>query len=276
MDSNEYGERPADVLERVVATGPPELYVVAPSRNTLEALVEVGTDRLDRDESLPELRVLADEGLLKTLFDDFLLASRAADVVEADRLAFGTLAASDRAPILVSEASVVAMVEASGRVGGLSADDDEFVAAVRETVAADWESADAYELRTPGISRVQETMAEAVSAEAREDFDEVLASMGSVRGDSDGIDEVAASLLAAARNRELLYDVSKWGEDVGLASKATFSRTKSRLENLGIIETEKVPIDVGRPRLRLTLADDRLQEADPDELANVAASALAS
>ena len=63
-------------------------------------------------------------------------------------------------------------------------------------------------------------------------------------------------LLAAARNEQLLYDVSRWGEEVGLASKATFSRTKTALENAGLVGTEKVPIDVGRPRLRLTLAPE--------------------
>ncbi|MFB6184704.1 MAG: DUF5821 family protein, partial [Haloarculaceae archaeon] len=70
-------------------------------------------------------------------------------------------------------------------------------------------------------------------------------------------------------------DISKWGEDIGLASKATFSRTKTKLEDMGLIDTEKVPIDVGRPRLRLMLGDDRLSEADTDELASVAQSLLA-
>ncbi|MFB6219037.1 MAG: DUF5821 family protein, partial [Halobacteriaceae archaeon] len=42
------------------------------------------------------------------------------------------------------------------------------------------------------------------------------------------------------------------------------------------VETEKVPIDVGRPRLRLKLADDRLTDAEPAELASVAGSVLAS
>ncbi len=30
---------------------------------------------------------------------------------------------------------------------------------------------------------------------------------------------------------------------------------------MGLIDTEKVPIDVGRPRLRLKIGDERLQEA---------------
>jgi len=45
---------------------------------------------------------------------------------------------------------------------------------------------------------------------------------------------------------------------------------------MGLIDTEKVPIDVGRPRLRLMLGDERLNDADSDELATVAQSLLAA
>jgi hypothetical protein len=41
-----------------------------------------------------------------------------------------------------------------------------------------------------------------------------------------------------------------------------------------VIQTLKVPIDVGRPRLRLQLADDRLASADVEELPRIAASML--
>jgi hypothetical protein len=73
------------------------------------------------------------------------------------------------------------------------------------------------------------------------DFRAVLDSLEAARGGGEGLDEVTISLLVAAKNRELLYDISRWGEDIGLASKATFSRTKTRLEDNGLIETEKVP-----------------------------------
>jgi hypothetical protein len=43
---------------------------------------------------------------------------------------------------------------------------------------------------------------------------------------------------------------------------------------MGLIGTEKVPIDVGRPRLRLKLANDDLRNAETDQLANVAQSLL--
>jgi len=122
---------------------------------------------------------------------------------------------------------------------------------------------------------VQESLAGSLGDDTASDFDGVLASMETARGDGDDLDEVTVSLLVAAKNEELLYDISKWGEDVGIASKATFSRTKSELEEAGLLDTEKVPIDVGRPRLRLKLGDDRLREASAGELASVAQSVLA-
>jgi hypothetical protein len=51
---------------------------------------------------------------------------------------------------------------------------------------------------------------------------------------------------------------------------------KNKLEDAGLITTEKVPMDIGRPRLRLLLGDDRLAEASPDELVSVAYGLLES
>ena len=87
---------------------------------------------------------------------------------------------------------------------------------------------------------------------------------------------MAVSLLVAAKNEELLYEISKWGEEVGIASKVTFSRTKTMLEERGLIDTEKVPIEVGRPRLRLLLGGECLREADTDEFVSVAHGVLST
>ncbi|MFB6193743.1 MAG: DUF5821 family protein [Halobaculum sp.] len=74
-------------------------------------------------------------------------------------------------------------------------------------------------------------------------------------------DEVGVTLVLAAKHEELYYEVSRWGEDTGIASEATFSRRKRRLEEADVLDTEKQPIDMGRPRQRLVLgsaAADRL------------------
>jgi hypothetical protein len=97
-------------------------------------------------------------------------------------------------------------------------------------------------------------LAEIVDPETRKEFQRLIEA---ARIESVGaLDEIAVAIVAAAHSGALLNDLSTWAEEVGLASKATFSRKKQSLENSGIIYTEKVPIEVGRPKLKLRLADD--------------------
>jgi hypothetical protein len=245
-------------------------YLINPDAETFEALVE----ELDETGDA-EVRLLGDERMLKDVLDDFIVASTAADLIEAGRLELRVLDGSANT-LLVTADRAMALVAAGDSVAGLTTDDGGFVDDANAQYAADWEAAEAFNLRTPAISRVRRSLSDDIGPEVADDFDAVLASMETARGDGDGLDEVTISLLVAAKNEELLYDISKWGEDVGIASKATFSRTKTRLEELGLIDTEKVPIDVGRPRLRLVLGDDRLRGADSGELANAAQSLMAS
>ena len=270
MDANLFGPRLETVLDAAFETASGTVLVVNPGPAAVEALIDVvGTADVN-------VQVLASEDALKTVFDDFIVASTAADLVDAGTLALRTTADLPRASLLVDDESVLALVEAGDRVAGLAADETEFVTAAAAVYGDDWADADPFTLRTPAISRVRDSLSADISPDVEADFDAVLASLDTARGDGDGLDEVTISLLVAAKNRVLLYDISKWGEDVGIASKATFSRTKTRLEDLGLIDTEKVPIDVGRPRLRLQLADERLRDADAADLASVASSVLAS
>lgn len=251
-----------------------ELLIVDPAAETTVSLIEAAADRDD----LPALSVLADERTLKAVTDDFLVASTAADLVAAGELDLRVLDGEVDNALFVSPSRVVALVTVNDGVAALSADDPEFVDEVSTAHRAAFDEAEPYALRTPAISRVRETMAAEIGAATRDDFDAVLASMEADRADGTGpeFDEVAVSLLVAARNDVLLYDISKWGEDVGIASKATFSRAKTRLEDAGVVDTEKVPIDVGRPRLRLKLGDEGLREVDADELAAAATDLMAA
>jgi hypothetical protein len=177
--------------------------------------------------------------------------------------------------LLVSEESVVSLVVGPGQSAGLATTDESFIDEITDHYESRWAVADEFSLRTPPRSDVMETLEADIGPAVAADFRGVLDSLEAARGGGEGLDEVTVSLLVAARNGELLYDISRWGEDIGLASKATFSRTKTRLEDSGILDTEKVPIDVGRPRLRLMLGDQRLADADIDELAAVAQEMLA-
>lgn len=270
-ESNLLDQDIADILRTVVDDAPDAMLVVNPSKDTIEELINVATDY---EGDLPTVRMLAQEGTLKDVMEDFIVASNAADLIDKGDLSLRTTDEVPSNSLLVTDEVVIALVTTDDHVGGLTADDATFVGEAYDSYEAQWEDAKQFSLRTPPLSRVRETLGDEISADAQHDFDEVLSSMETARGDGDGLDEVTISLLVAAKNEALLYDISKWGEDVGIASKATFSRTKTKLEDMGLIGTEKVPIDVGRPRLRLKLANDELSGAQTDQLAGVAQSML--
>ncbi|WP_135662616.1 transcriptional regulator TbsP [Halorhabdus rudnickae] len=242
-----------------------EAYVVNPAAETITELVDV----LDGFEDAPTVRLLVPEGPLKHVMDDFLIASVTADLIDSEVLEIRLLSEVPVNSLLVTDDAVVSLVTVAETPAGLRSDDEAFVEETQTHFADIWETAREQSLRTPPLSRVRSTLESDLDAETRADFDAVLDSLSVARGDGQGLDEVTISLLVAARNEQLLYDISKWGEDVGVASKATFSRTKTQLEDQGLLDTEKVPIDVGRPRLRLILGDERLRSADADELAAV-------
>ena len=260
-----------DVLYRLFDDASGTLTVIGPSKGVIEELVDVGTDL----ENPPTMRLLAAETTLKDAVGDFLVAGRAADLIADDALALRTVESPPGTDLVASEREVTALVVAGESAAALSTDDAGFVEHAGSFYADAWEGAEAFSLRTPPLSRVRSTLGEAMSPEVGEDFDAVLSSLETARGNGDGLDEVTISLLVAAKNEELLYDISKWGEDVGIASKATFSRTKTELEDLGLIDTEKVPIDVGRPRLRLKFGREELSNASAEDLAGVAQSLMA-
>ena len=112
------------VLDAAFAGADGELLVVDPSAETIVSLVEAGIDRTD----LPTMSVLAAESVLKDVTDDFLVASRAADLVEAGSLELRVLPAGVDNALFVSESRVVALLGAGDRVAALSTTDEAFVA----------------------------------------------------------------------------------------------------------------------------------------------------
>ena len=269
MASNTHAADRHELLTTTLAEATDACWIVDPTPETIKAAVDVASD----GDTAAQLRLLAAEDTLKTAFEEFLVASRTADLVADNDLAVRTRGGDTTNSLVVTDHGVTAVVAAGEQVAGLRADKPDFVETTQAAVADRWADAEAFRLRTPAISEIRATLSDDIGGGIREDFDAVLDSLETAGGDS-ALDEVTISLLIAARNEVLLYDISKWGEDVGIASKATFSRTKSRLEDANVITTEKVPIDVGRPRLRLQLGDDRLRTAQTADLAAVAAELL--
>ncbi|WP_436903169.1 transcriptional regulator TbsP [Halovenus halobia] len=250
------------------ATG--DVLLVNPTAETLSAAVEMYRD----DDSLPPLKVFVDSQPLKRLTDDFIIASGIADLVAEGLFEVRTLSTVPRHSLLLTEDGVLSFVQDVNAVAGLRTTEESFVSQLYDDYSDQWSEAEAFSLRTPPLSHVRETLETDIGAAAVEDFDRILDSLEAAIGDGEGLDEVTISLLVAANNGELLYDISRWGEDIRLASKATFSRNKNLLEEAGLIDTEKVPIDIGRPRLRLLLGDGSLESASIEEVAEEAEQRL--
>jgi len=258
MLSSDRVEEPVDDVVAGALCRSEELLVVNPSRAAMAGLV----DRLAGAEDPPHVRLFVDPEALEALLDRFVPAATLADLVADGVVAVRTLRSVPRTALLLSPASVVALVPGPDRAAGLTTTEEDFVSRTYERFDRRWAAAPEYEVEVPPLSRVRETLRSALGEAVVADFEALLAAA------DDGGDPgaVGLCLLAAARNEQLLYDVGRWAEEVGLASKATVSRTKTALEEAGLVRTESVPTDVGRPRLRLTL---------PPELAGESVETLA-
>ncbi|GAB7012960.1 transcriptional regulator TbsP domain-containing protein [Halolamina salina] len=107
---------------------------------------------------------------------------------------------------------------------------------------------------TPGWETILSRLEEEVGENTRLEFERLI--LAAHLEELGALDEVSVAVIAAAQSGALQYNLGKWAEDIGLASKATISRRKSNLVDDGVIVTESVPVEVGRPRERLHLSDD--------------------
>lgn len=101
---------------------------------------------------------------------------------------------------------------------------------------------DGVSLRTPELAQLFNTLRKRLSAVTRDDLETLLTTGKPTDGTSD---EVKLALPAADKGTELLYEINKYAEDIGVASKATFSRSRTNLGETQIIVTEKIPVGVG-------------------------------
>lgn len=120
-----------------------------------------------------------------------------------------------------------------------------------------------------GYDRLRSTLAAGVSPPVAVHFDRLVSTARRHLADDADIDPTAVALLATAYHGGQLAEVTAWGIEAGVASRATFSRVKSQLVETGVIETAPIPQEVGRPRLRLQL---RQPAADTDAAALIDAA----
>jgi len=162
----------ADVLGEVLDAADDGVLAVAPDPETIEGLVRV------LGEDAPSVRLLADVGALKAATNDFLVAGRAANHVEDGVLEIRRYDEGTNA-LLVSESSVTAVVRGDDHAAGLTTDDGTFVADASGRFADAWADAEAYDLRTPPLAEVHETLEAELGESTAGDFDAVLSALES-------------------------------------------------------------------------------------------------
>lgn len=259
-------EEPEAIVRRILteASSDAVYYVVDPSWDYVFALALIGNEV----EELPEVRLMAERDTLLNLRQSFPAGSRAANLVESGRLTIREREPSQDTPLIVGEGRVHAPLLLDGVGTAFTGDGGSFTDHAGDVCAAEWEAATEFSLRTPALQRVTTTMEADLGESLRTDFEASL-SRATAQRDTSSFEEVLAALVVGAKNETLHYDLCKWGEDIGLASKATFSRRKGELEELGVVTTEKVPVQMGRPRQRLGLTEEYaavLEEHGVDEL----------
>lgn len=268
LDAELTGSDPTEVVGELLqeADADSEYYLVDPPWQYVSALAEAGTE-FDESE-LPTLQLVAQRETLVSLRQSFVAASRAANLVEAGTLGVRERNGGGDTPTIVGDERVYAPLLMDGTGAAIAARSGSYVEHAADAATEVWESGESFSLRTPALDRLRSTMETDLGETVRADFDNGLSTVAGQR-DSESFEAVTAAVVVAAANDILHYDLSRWGEEVGLASKATFSRRKGELEDLDVVTTEKVPVEMGRPRQRLQLTNEyreMLAEHGVDEL----------
>ncbi|SDK00297.1 hypothetical protein SAMN05216226_11425 [Halovenus aranensis] len=215
---------------------------------------------------------LCDSATLKQLEKDFLVATKASELAADGQLSIrsGTDEAGTTPTLLVSPEKAVSLLPLSGEeVVQTEIVDEEIVSRLWETYDTEWEMGIPESVDTPPYSRLLTLAEHKLGTNVSEDLDDAYAAVGT-RAPDNRPEPVTVGLLVGAKHDLLLRDVVEWAETTTLATQGTVSKLKQQLEDVGVVATESENIGVGRPRQRLTLADDTFESLSAGELvANV-------
>lgn len=211
-------------------------------------------DAIPGETSAP-VRLVSTLAELEDALDEFGRASRAAEGLESGGLTIRTVGDTLTNQVLVTADRLTLFLVVGETVKVLESTDGPFVESAYEHFQERWTEGSDYSVDVPPLSRLRDGLRDRFDSTIVSDFDAMVAD-----GAGAGLSFVERCVLLAAKNGELLYDIGTWGESVGVANRATFSRAKAALEREGILETEQERVDVGRPRQRLFIRDQRLRE----------------
>ena len=258
------GRTRSEVVRRVLERVTPPVTICNPTARTVRA-ASLALDGSTAQRSA----VVARYEALRQIRDTFEVAATLAERT-ADGLTLGVLTDPPETALVVGRDRYYALVRTDESVTAIPSTAE--FPAVRAYTRRLVNESESFPLRTPPLSVIRSTMREEFGDGFLKTFDAALDPFGDLSM-STPVTVPDLLLALAARHELLLYDLSKWGEDVGIASRATFSRRKTRLEDAGLIGAEEAPTEFGRPRHRLHAADPVLDTTPPDRLVGLLGSA---
>lgn len=219
------------------------VVVVNPTREVVQLLAEAGAGS-------PGVDVLAREKRLRPLRRQFSTASRLAERVADGSLRVRAAPLEEPSTVFVGPETAFVVVTVGGESTTVEVSDPALQSAIYDHTRAAFADATAFALRQPPLSAAVDDARAALGEAFATDFRRAVVVADDLVAPS-AFHPVRVALVLAAHHELLHYDVRQWGEDAGVGSTATFSRHKTRLEDEGLVGTERVGSEFGRPRQRL-------------------------
>jgi hypothetical protein len=257
------------VAEHIVDSSVDDWRVRSANKQFLIAVIET----LQGDDAAGvTVEWLSDSETLKHLEKDFLISTKMSELTANSQLSIRTSTdgATNTPTVLLSPEKAVSLLPLTGdEAVQVEITDEAITTRLWERYDTEWEMGIPESVDTPPYSRLLSLADHKLGEAVSEDLDSAYGAIES-RTPDDRPEPVTVGLLVGAKHDLLLRDVVEWAETSTLATQGTVSKLKQQLEDVGVITTTSENIGVGRPRQRLTLADESFESLPADELvANV-------
>jgi hypothetical protein len=220
----------------------------------------------------PTIRIIASKDTLDAITETFPDNARLKGYVLDNDLKLKTLPENNEehphSPAIVAGDDVYIPVYTGSKHQIIPAPETETTSELRDVVTSTIDAAKPFSFRVPAYRKIEEEFTETVSEACFETLEKILDAADGFGHSTNISKPTTAILLAAAAHEEQNYHTGQAAEDSRFASKAKMSREKRKLEDRNLLETEKIPKDIGRPRQRLTLNSTELgPDPDPETIA---------
>lgn len=258
-------ETPESLCRQVLdSVGEDVVYAVNPNRRLLSALVSVASAQDI------QLRIVARAEVASAALEDFIVASRVAELAGGVRTVDGL---EDASTICTRSRTTVVLPALDDAVAGVPTTSDSIVESQYAEAEQLWNGGDMVERDVPSLTTLESSLAETFGEEVRDDFESVLERVTALRGDEETLSVYQVLILVGAVHQIQFAELVEWAEDIGLCSRASLSRAKHTLSEKSLVTTVKVRAGIGRPRQQLVLAEE-LQGNEFEELLSMAQNLL--